>query len=51
MTKLKFGACRIVWFNENNDTYKIIDCKDLYKEAGEMLMERKEELDNGICNV
>ena len=48
MTKLRFGACRIVWFNEKNDTYKVITCMDLYKEAEELLLERKEELENGL---
>nr|DAK84686.1 MAG TPA: ATP dependent helicase [Caudoviricetes sp.] len=51
MTNLKIGACRIVWFNEKNKTYQVIDCKDLYKEAEELLLERKEELESGTINV
>lgn len=41
MTGLEIGACRIVWFNENNDKFEVITCKDLYKEAVQMLEERR----------
>jgi hypothetical protein len=41
MTGLTIGACRIVWFNENNDKFQVITCKDMYKEAVQMLEERK----------
>ena len=31
-TELQLGDCYIVWFNENNDTYKIIKCYDFSDE-------------------
>ena len=36
-TKLKLhNDCNIVWFNENNDAYKVIKCLDLDKEVNEL---------------
>lgn len=49
MTGLKFGKCRIVWFNEKNDTYQIIDCLDLYDRAKQMLLERRDKI-NGLSS-
>ena len=49
MTGLKFGKCRIVWFNEKNDTYQIIDCLDLYDRAERMLLERRDKI-NGLSS-
>ena len=36
-TKLKIKKCFIVWFNENNDSYKLIECADYKKEIVNML--------------
>ena len=27
-TNLKIGSCHLVWFNEENDNYKVINCDD-----------------------
>ena len=36
-TNLKIKDCFIVWFNEKNDTYKLIKCADYRKEIIDML--------------
>jgi len=36
-TDLKIKDCYIVWFNEKNDTYKLIKCADYKKEVEDML--------------
>lgn len=36
-TDLKVGDCYIVWFNENNEKYKIIKTKDLMEEIESMI--------------
>ena len=36
-TKLKIEDCFIVWFNENNNKYKLIKCADYSKEIIDML--------------
>jgi ATP-dependent exoDNAse (exonuclease V) beta subunit len=36
-TNLKIKDCYIVWFNEKNDTYKLIKCADYKKEVIDML--------------
>jgi len=36
-TDLKIKDCYIVWFNEKNDTYKLIKCADYRKEVENML--------------
>jgi len=36
-TNLKINNCYIVWFNENNDDYKLIKCADLKEEIESML--------------
>ena len=36
-TNLEIKKCFIVWFNENNDTYKLIECADYRKEIQNML--------------
>jgi hypothetical protein len=36
-TNLKFGDCNLVWFNEENDNYKIIKCEDYSDHVDNML--------------
>ena len=35
-TNLKLGTCHLVWFNENNPNYKIIDCADYSEHVDKM---------------
>jgi ATP-dependent exoDNAse (exonuclease V) beta subunit len=35
-TNLKLGSCHLVWFNENNPNYKIIDCADYSEHVDNM---------------
>jgi hypothetical protein len=38
-TNLKLGSCHLVWFNEENDNYKIINCKDYSDHVENMFSE------------
>ncbi len=36
-TNLKIGRCNLVWFNENNQNYKVIKCADYTDNVDNML--------------
>jgi hypothetical protein len=38
-TNLKLGSCHLVWFNEENDNYKIINCEDYSDHVENMFSE------------
>ena len=40
-TNLKIGDCYIVWFNEKNDNYEPIKCRDYTEEIISMIEEFK----------
>lgn len=41
-TNLKIGRLYIVWFNEMNDTYKVIQCKEMDEEIKLLIKNRKQ---------
>jgi hypothetical protein len=46
-TNLKLGSCHLVWFNEENDNYKVINCEDYshyVKSMFELLLDERSQL-------
>ena len=51
-TNLKLGSCHLVWFNEENPNYKVINCEDYSEHVDnmfEMLLNDRKELTQQNC--